>query len=242
MTSQDDGTSQYGGLRAANEKVSLLRIAALATQRLFRFPVATATGVLFTWIAASLAEFIPLATLWGLFLRLFVSVTLGFQVLVSLLWLSSVNSRQSAEVSALGRWRSFRDIVAASAVVGLLISVPTVATVWLIPPYTEALSEISWLVPWAPVSTVCLGALFPVSVLLPTVIAWPLAVRHKTSFWLALHFVLCLDDNVLYSQTRFSLAVALFGSLAAFTPLLCLLVIPWLMHLAIVLADAVTDP
>jgi hypothetical protein len=84
-------------------------------------------------------------------------------------------------------------------------------------------------------------ALLPVAAWLPTAIAWALSVRHGILFGLAMGFILIDVDGTLFQRTLLAFSVAAVGSTAAFVPWLCLLVVPWVMHLSICLINATVE-
>jgi hypothetical protein len=229
-------------LRAARERVRLGQILSDAAVRLFRFPVATVTGIFTAFAASRLIRSFPLNSLLDVFLWLFLGTSLGFLIAACLVALAALENTRLEDRSSAELWKVARDLVAAAAIAGLALSIPVIAVLSLALPTAQAHAmALAPLLPWAEVSVLGLGALLPVAAWLPAAIAWPLTVRHGIPFGLAVGFVLSYVDGTLYQRTPLAFSIVAVGCTAAFVPWLCLLVVPWVMHVSICLRSSTVE-
>lgn len=208
----------------------------LAINRSIRYPVATGTAVAVSFGASELASAIPTDALWLWFVRAFVSVFVGYLVLLSLVFMSVATPDRGLRLPD-----GSRVLLLAGAIVATLLSLPIAILGTLSPESSLIMVLPSWVAQWADATLVALGVVWPAAVWPSLIIGWQLSIRHGLPLTESMRFVKRDVEGKSYQPLRWTIVVGLFGCVASITPWITICVVPLTTHLCVVLAENCVD-
>ena len=204
-----------------------------AGRRLLRFPIATLAGIAASLLLGSLFSYLPDATVVDWFLRFFVAFSSGIALFLVMSALFALRNHRSPPLGSM-----ILGSVKYALISATLLGLPLFFTALLLP--MRYWRDTPWVAEWSPYAFLSLGSVLLVAVLPAILAAWPYSIANGWPLGRTILVVWRDFEAIYYSPMRLCLVLAAAGFLAAWTPIIGLMVIPALSNISSIFLEQFT--
>ena len=223
-------------VRTFGNKISIGQLMMRSVARAGQYPVSTIVGVMLSYCATRLVALLPATSALAWYLRIALGFSLGLFLLSLLVALSALRGvKRPALLFRLGQ------AAIGSTAIGFITAVPVIGFALLVPQWFWQPVLNTWAYGWIDASIVACGALWIAAISPDMLIAWPHAVKSRTSLQQSLLFTWMQVEDGYFSPYRTAASIVVAGAILAFIPLVSLTVIPLLAHLSMVLYQSALE-